>query len=223
VYLAIVPLSFASACPPDHPVNRIPRPIVGGTCAHTAAAILGFVETAPDFIAGRDLVGRAYDFAQHVYSSPGLEPGAGVDHPLAVAAIVDGAGFAEDVVTAALLHDIVEDSTTTSDDVRSRFGPEIGGWVEILTEDISIADYHERKEEHRNRVLAGGSVTASIYLADKLARTRAIMAGDGLIDPDRLEHYWDTLELFAGRRPELPFLGELAAELPGLKPDEPAA
>ncbi|MFN8113300.1 MAG: HD domain-containing protein [Solirubrobacterales bacterium] len=179
--------------------------------------------TAPDFIAGRDLVGHAYDFAQRVYSSPGLEPGADIDHPLAVAAIVDGSGFADDAVAAALLHDIVEDSVTTSDDVRSRFGPEIGGWVETLTEDISIADYHERKEEHRNRVLTGGSVTASIYLADKLARTRAIMAGDGLIDPDRLEHYWDTLELFAGRRPELPFLGELAEELQGLKPDEPAA
>ena len=187
------------------------------------AAILGAVEAAPDFIAGRDLVGSAYDFARRVYSSPGLDPGAEFDHPLAVAAIVDGAGFGDDAVAAALLHDIVEDSITTSDDVRARFGPEIGGWVAVLTEDISIADYHERKEEHRNRVLAGGSVTASIYLADKLARTRAITAGDGLIDPDRLEHYWDTLELFAGRRPELPFLGELADELPGLTPEEPSA
>ena len=179
--------------------------------------------SAPDFIAGRDLVGPAYEFAQGVYSSPGLEPGAEIDHPLAVAAIVDDAGFGDDAVAAALLHDIVEDSITTVADVRSRFGPEIGGWVETLTEDVSIADYHERKEEHRNRVLAGGSVTASIYLADKLARTRAICAGDGLIDPDRLEHYWDTLELFAGRRPELPFLAELAEELPGLKPEDRTA
>ena len=186
-------------------------------------AIVGGVATAPDFIAGRDLVGRAYEFAQRVYSSPGLEPGADIDHPLAVATIVDGSGFGDDAVATALLHDIVEDSTTTSEDVRAHFGDEVGGWVEVLTEDISIRDYHERKDEHRNRVLAGGSVTASIYLADKLARTRAIMAADGLIDPDRLEHYWDTLELFAGRRPELPFLGELAEELPALRPEERTA
>lgn len=204
-------------------MNRIPRPRAGVTdCGH-AAAILGAVATAPDFISGRDLVGPAYDFAQRVYSGPGLEPGADIDHPLAVAAIVDAAGFGDDAVATALLHDIVEDSTTTAADVRSQFGPEIGGWVEVLTEDISIADYHERKEEHRNRVLTGGSVTASIYLADKLARTRAIRAGDGLIDPDRLEHYWDTLELFAGRRPELPFLAELTEELPGLKPEDRTA
>ncbi len=178
------------------------------------------VTTAPDFIAGRDLVGRAYEYAQRVYSGPGLEPGAGIEHPLAVAAIIAGAGFGDDAVAAALLHDIVEDSTTTAEEVRAGFGPEVGGWVEVLTEDISIADYHERKHEHRHRVLGGGSVTASIYLADKLARTRAIIAGDGIIDPDRLEHYWDTLELFAGRRPELPFLGELAEELPALRPEE---
>ncbi len=203
-------------------MNRIHQPRAEVAEAGRAA-ILGAVEAAPDFIAGRDLVGPAFEFARGVYSGPGLEPGAEIGHPLAVAAIVDGAGFGDDAVAAALLHDIVEDSGTSVDDVRSRFGPEIGGWVETLTEDVSIADYHERKDEHRNRVLAGGSVTASIYLADKLARTRAITAGDGLIDPDRLEHYWDTLELFAGRRPELPFLGELAEELPGLTPDEPSA
>ncbi|MCB0876481.1 MAG: HD domain-containing protein [Solirubrobacterales bacterium] len=178
------------------------------------------MRAAPDFIAGRDQVGRAFEYAQGVYAGPGLEPGADLEHPLAVAAIVDGAGFEDDAVAAALLHDIVEDSTTTSDDVAALFGPEIGGWVEVLTEDISIADYHARKDEHRRRVLAGGSVTASIYLADKLARTRALAAQGGAIDPDRLEHYWDTLELFAGRRPELPFLSELAAELPELSPAE---
>ena len=36
----------------------------------------------------------------------------------------------------------------------------------------------------------------------------------------RLDHYWDTLELFASRRPELPFLSELAAELPALEAEE---
>jgi GTP pyrophosphokinase len=178
------------------------------------------VEAAPDFIAGRDLVGRAYDYAARVYSGPGVEEGAGIGHPIAVAKLVDGAGFTDDVVSAAMLHDIVEDTVATSSEIEAQFGSEVAGWVEVLTEDISIADYHERKGEHRRRVLAGGSVTASIYLADKLARTRAMAAAGGKADPDRLEHYWDTLELYAGRRPELPFLAELAAELPGLTPDE---
>ena len=148
------------------------------------------------------------------------EPVTMAEHMLQGAVFAQREGAPDELVAAALLHDIVEDSTATSDEIASRFGPEVAGWVEILTEDISIADYHERKEEHRKRVLDGGSVTASIYLADKLARTRTFLAGDGRAEPDRLEHYWDTLELFAGRRPELPFLAELAAELPQLEPAE---
>ena len=109
------------------------------------------MSTAPEFIAGREPVERAWEYAEGIYSAPGLEQGAGIEHPIAVAELVAGAGFDDDAVAAALLHDIVEDSTATPDEIASRFGPEVAKWVEILTEDISIADYHERKEEHRRR------------------------------------------------------------------------
>lgn len=176
------------------------------------------MESAPELIAGRELLGRAWRFAIDAYDAPGAEEGTGIEHPLEVAELVDAAGFGEDAVAAALLHDVVEDTSVTGGAVAARFGPEVGGWVEALTEDPAIADYHERKAEHRARVLAAGSVPASVYLADKLARTRALLAAGGRADRDRLEHYWDTLELYASRRPELPFLSELAAELPLLEP-----
>jgi (p)ppGpp synthase/HD superfamily hydrolase len=180
------------------------------------------VISAPAFVAGREPAERAWEYVERIYAGPGVKEGAGVDHPAAVAELVAGAGFGDEVVAAAFLHDVVEDTTATTADVAGRFGPEIGAWVAALTEDISIADYHERKAEHRERVLGAGSVPASIYLADKLARTRAILADDARADPDRLEHYWDTLELFAGRRPELPFLAELSEELPRLRSAERA-
>jgi len=172
----------------------------------------------PEFIGDRDVVSRAHRFAVEVYGRDDLEPGADLGHPVAVAGLVDAAGFSDEAVAAAFLHDVVEDSPLTGDDVVAEFGPEIGGYVQTLTEDASIEDYAKRKEEHRNRVLSGGSVPASIYLADKLARTRAFSGSGERIAPHRLDHYWDTLELFAGRRPELPFLAELAAELPELQP-----
>lgn len=172
----------------------------------------------PDFIGDRDAVARAYRFATEVYGRPDLDPEADLGHPVAVARLVDSAGFSDEAVAAAFLHDVVEDSPLTAADVVGEFGDEIGGYVQTLTEDASIDDYEARKDEHRNRVLAGGSVPASIYLADKLARTRAFVSSGEQIAPHRLDHYWDTLELFAGRRPELPFLAELAAELPELQP-----
>jgi guanosine-3',5'-bis(diphosphate) 3'-pyrophosphohydrolase len=174
--------------------------------------------SGPDFIAGRDLVGRAYEYARTIYLEPGVEEGAGIEHPESVAALVDAAGFDDVAVAAALLHDIIEDTPTGVEAIAASFGEEIGGYVEVLTEDESIADYEQRKAEHRERVLGSGSVPASIYLADKLARTRAFISSGEEIDQQRLDHYWDTLQLFGRRRPELPFLSELATELPGLEP-----
>ena len=174
--------------------------------------------TDPEFIAGRALIGRAYEYARATYQGPGVEAGAGIEHPTAVACLVDRAGFSEEAVAASFLHDLLEDTTTDPDEIGAAFGAEIAGYVQVLTEDVSISDYEARKAEHRQRILASGSVTASIYLADKLARTRALIAAGGEVDPLRLDHYWDTLQLYAGRRPELPFLSELAAELPELEP-----
>ncbi|GIK77622.1 MAG: HD domain-containing protein [Thermoleophilia bacterium] len=171
----------------------------------------------PDFIAGRELPGRAWELAAGAYAGPGVAEGAGVEHPVAVAALVDAAGFDADAVAAALLHDLVEDTPATVETVAAELGPGIGGWVAALTEDASIAEYGERKAEHRIRVLDAGGVPASIYLADKLDRVRTLVAAGTVVDPDRLDHYRATFELFAARRPELPFLAELAAELPRLE------
>ena len=173
----------------------------------------------PDFIAERDVAERAYRFAVSVYGRDDLEEGADLAHPVAVAQLVAGVGFSDEAVAAAFLHDVIEDSPLGRGEVEEEFGTEIAGYVATLTEDSGIGDYADRKHEHRNRVLDAGSVPASIYLADKLARTRAFIASGEEIDPQRLDHYWDTLQLYAGRRPELPFLSDLAGELPELEPE----
>ncbi len=175
------------------------------------------MQPAPDFIAGRELPGRAWELAVEAYAGSGVADGAGIEHPVEVAALVDAVGFDEDAVAAALLHDLVEDTPMTVEAIVADLGPGIGGWVAALTEDPSITEYRERKAEHRVRVLGAGGVPASIYLADKLARTRALTAAGTAVERDRLDHYRATFELFAARRPELPFLAELAVELPRLE------
>lgn len=163
---------------------------------------------------------RAYEFALRAHHGPDRQGDTDIDHPVAVAGLLDGAGFGDEVVAAALLHDVVEDTARGLDGIDTEFGAEVRGLVEAMTEDASIDDYAERKAEHRGRVLAAGAGPASIYLADKLARVRGYRESGEPVAPHRLDHYWDTLELFAGRRPELPFLSELAAELPELEATE---
>lgn len=167
----------------------------------------------PDFIAGRDFVERAYRHADEAHRRGETD----IAHPVAVARLLDGAGFGDEAIAAALLHDVVEDTGEAFDAIEADFGPEVAEIVEAMTEDPEIEDYGERKAEHRKRVLASGSVPASIYAADKLARVRGYLASGDVVDGARLAHYRDTLRLFAALRPELPFLSELAAELPELE------
>jgi guanosine-3',5'-bis(diphosphate) 3'-pyrophosphohydrolase len=170
----------------------------------------------PDFIDGRAFLIKAYEVAFQAHHGPEREGDTDIDHPTAVARLLDGTGFGEEIVAAAFLHDVVEDTERGLDQIEDDFGPEVRGLVEVMTENDEIADYEDRKAEHRVRVVEAGAGPASIYLADKLARVRAYLASGEPVQPRRLEHYWDTLELFAVRRPELPFLSELAAEMPQL-------
>src|SRR3954463_14099033 len=56
------------------------------------------------------------------------------EHAAAVAMILSRAGFDEDVVIAGLLHDVVEDTEATFEDVAARFGPGVGATVHSCSE-----------------------------------------------------------------------------------------
>ena len=58
------------------------------------------------------------------------------------------------VLTAAVLHDTVEDTTTDFDDIQERFGSEIAGWVALLSKD------KRQQDELRERLYCDGLRTA---------------------------------------------------------------
>src|SRR5262245_16181784 len=82
-----------------------------------------------------------------------------VEHPRGVAELLAAEGFGDDVIAAALLHDVVEDSDTTVEELRQTFGAAIAEIVAALSEDDTIESYRERKDEHRERVRVAGGDT----------------------------------------------------------------
>jgi (p)ppGpp synthase/HD superfamily hydrolase len=151
-----------------------------------------------------------------------------VEHPVRVAAILDEHGYGEEVLAAALLHDVVEDSETTLDELRERFGGEIAGLVGAMTDDESFDDYRERKAEHRERLAAAPIEALAIYGADKLTNSRTLRAayaseGDAIREEFKvplelkLEIWEKDLELLREKAPDLPYLDELAEELSRLR------
>jgi (p)ppGpp synthase/HD superfamily hydrolase len=147
-----------------------------------------------------------------------------IEHPMRVAALLDEHGYGEEVLAAALLHDVVEDSDTTLEELHRMFGDRVSGLVGAMTDDGTIAAYRERKAEHRERLAAAPTEAMAIYGADKLTNSRTLRAayaeeGDAVREEFKvpielkLEIWEEDLRLLREGAPELPFLGELEEEL----------
>lgn len=147
-----------------------------------------------------------------------------IEHPVRVAALLDAQGYGPDALAAALLHDVVEDSETTLDDLRELFGEEVAGMVGALTDDESIDSYKARKAEHRERLAAASEEAMAIYAADKLTNTTTLRVayeeeGDPVRDEfkvpleEKAEIWEADLELLREKAPGLPFLDRLEEEL----------
>lgn len=151
-----------------------------------------------------------------------------VEHPITVAARLEELGYRDEVLAAALLHDVVEDSETTLEDLGDLFGEEVAGMVGALTDDEAIEAYRERKAEHRERVAAAPTDALAIYGADKLTNVITLRAaygeeGDAVRDEFKVplelkaEIWEEDLELLREKAPDLPFLDPLEEELSGLR------
>ena len=147
-----------------------------------------------------------------------------IEHPMRVAALLDEHGYGEEVLAAALLHDVVEDSDTTLDELREEFGDEVAGLVGSMTDDGSIDSYRERKAEHRERLAAAPAEAMAIYGADKLTNVSTLQdaydeEGNAVRDEFKVPlelkiEIWDEdLKLLREKVPELPFLDALEQQL----------
>jgi (p)ppGpp synthase/HD superfamily hydrolase len=144
-----------------------------------------------------------------------------IDHPVAVAELLVKYGHGDEVVAAGLLHDVVEKSDTSIDEVRERFGDVAGELVEAMTEDASIPVFEDRKREHRRRVAQAGPATLAIFAADKLTNVTMLREAYSLIEEsvsDELEvsldlkiYVWEEdLEMLFNEAPDMKLTGELA-------------
>ena len=171
------------------------------------------VDGPPAFAKSSPLLLEAYATALEAHHGARRRGGTDIGHPVAVAEVLFEYGFTdEEVLAAAFLHDVVEDTDTDPEEIGESFGPRVRGLVEEMTEDAEIKSYAERKAEHRRRVARDRCVSA-IYAADKIANSRDLQAEPERATPERLEHYIETLELLCETHPELPFLPDLRSEL----------
>lgn len=121
---------------------------------------------------------RAAAFAAHKHRDQrrkDAEASPYINHPLAVAALLSEAGVDDEVVlAAALLHDTIEDTDTTADELRAEFGAEVTSIVLEVTDDKSLpkARRKELQVEHAPHMSDGAK---AVKLADKICNLRDIL------------------------------------------------
>ena len=153
-----------------------------------------------------------------------------VEHPIAVADLLMEAGYDGPIISAAYLHDVVEKTEVELDEIRERFGPDVGGLVDSLSEDPEIDGYGARKRALRKRILESGGDSVVIYAADRIANMRdwhKVAPEDrqacgerlGTTLQERLELWQEDVEELHDADPETPFLSEMQSELEALRAD----
>lgn len=177
-----------------------------------------------------DVVGNALELARRAHAGQlrrGSDGRPYIDHPLAVAELLLEHGYGDEALAAALLHDVVEKSEIEIEEIRERFGDAIAGVVDALTEDEAIADYVERKEEHRQRVARVDGDALAIFAADKRTNVAMLREAYALIGEDVSDELavsldlkifvWEgDLEMLFDEFGEMPLTNELADEMIGL-------
>ncbi len=147
-----------------------------------------------------DLIEQAFAFAWDRHGDQRRRSGEDfITHPVGVAKICAGMRLDSETLCAALLHDTVEDTSASLDEVRQEFGEEIATLVDGVTKLTGIT-FHSRDdrqaENYRKMIVAMAQDirVVLIKLADRLHNMRTIEA---LPKQKQQEKAKETLEIFA--------------------------
>jgi GTP diphosphokinase / guanosine-3',5'-bis(diphosphate) 3'-diphosphatase len=149
---------------------------------------------------GQEMVKHAYERAASAHTGQHRLSGEDyVNHPMEVAAILADLQLDAETIAAALLHDTVEDTALTADEVEREFGPEVARLVEGVTKlgRISLrSDQQQQAENIRKMMVAMAEDlrVVLIKLADRLHNMRTL---DPLPDLKRRKISRETLDIYA--------------------------
>ena len=98
-----------------------------------------------------------------------------INHPIAVANVLAETGGVTDVTTliAAVLHDTIEDTTTSSAELEEIFGPDVRALVEEVTDDKALPKA-ERKRLQVAHAPGASARAKQIKIADKICNVRDV-------------------------------------------------
>lgn len=146
------------------------------------------------------LIEKAYNLASEAHGDQRRVSGVPyILHPTSVACILVDLGMDTESVTAALLHDVVEDTDVTLDDIIKEFGKEIAHLIDGVTKlkKIPNVNREERQAENIRKMFIAMSDDIRVIiikLADRLHNLRTI---ECMREQKRRDIALETMEVFA--------------------------
>jgi len=146
------------------------------------------------------LLNRAYVYAMMAHGNQKRASGdLFFGHPLEVAAILTDMKLDEATIAAAVLHDTVEDTEATLEEINKTFGPQIGALVDGLTKIKRLDLVSKRAAQGENfrkllLAIADDVRVLLVKLADRLHNMRTL----GFMPPEKRQRIaQETLEIYA--------------------------
>src|SRR5829696_4947528 len=187
------------------PVGGLPAPAEGALAKPERGRMMRqyeLVERVRRYNPNTDenLLNRAYVYAMHAH---GLQKRASGEayfaHPLEVAAILTDLKLDDATIAAAVLHDTIEDTEATLEEINRSFGPQIGALVDGLTKIARLDLVSKRAAQGENfrkllLAIAADVRVLLVKLADRLHNMRTL----GFMSADKRQRIAEeTLDIYA--------------------------
>jgi (p)ppGpp synthase/HD superfamily hydrolase len=147
-----------------------------------------------------------------------------ISHPYAVGMYLLKAGCAAEVVAAGILHDTLEDTETTHEELAETFGVRVADLVKAASENDKSLPWEARKRHTIDKLKEASLEEIQVIVADKLHNLRSIR-DDLAVHGERVwerfkrgrsEQHWYYAEIakaLAPRKAEFGLIGELEREV----------
>ncbi|MFQ5478238.1 MAG: RelA/SpoT family protein [Candidatus Binatia bacterium] len=160
------------------------------------------ITSVRDFHPGADidLISSAYEFSEAVHRGQKRRSGEPyLVHPLAVARILADMKLDVASIVTGLLHDTVEDTLTTLEEISRRFGPEVASLVDGVTK-ISLMEADDREvveAESLRKVFLASARDVRVLLVKLADRAHNLRTIEHLPEENQRRMARETLELYA--------------------------
>ena len=147
-----------------------------------------------------EMIEKAYNLANEAHKGVCRRSGEPyICHPLAVARLVLDLGMDTESIAAALLHDVVEDTPTTLDDLKAAFGEDVALLVDGVTKltKIQFSNIEELQAENLRKMLLAMSRDVRVMIIKLCDRLHNMRTGDAWPEQKRRDKARETMEVYA--------------------------